>query len=259
MDLDGDGFLDLVTINDGEILNEQSARTGASTCSATTASGRFRDATDALVAAGPEHRRGRQRRGVPRLRLGRRRGLRDRLAQRSRSPADQRRQGTPDASRRMSSTARPRRARSAWRSRDLDGDGRIDVVQAQGEHPTAVAGARLPRHRTHAGHGAAVDHDGEHVFAPRRGRPRHGPRARSRSQESRRRHEWKRVVVEWTSPHGRRPRRRCSGTASTSGARTCLRRSRRRRAIESARPTRPATRCAPVAVWQVIARHSMKD
>ena len=79
MDLDGDGFLDLVTINDGEILNEQSANRREHVFR-NNQRGRYRGRDDALVAAGPEHRRGRQRRGVSRLRLGRRRRLPDRIA-----------------------------------------------------------------------------------------------------------------------------------------------------------------------------------
>ena len=41
MDLDGDGFLDLVTINDGEIVGEQPHSAAASTCSGTTARAGF--------------------------------------------------------------------------------------------------------------------------------------------------------------------------------------------------------------------------
>ena len=89
MDLDGDGFLDLVTINDGEILNEQQRRTAASTCSATTA--RAASATPRRSGGRPTQNIGEDDNmvGVPRLRLRRRRRLRHRVAQRSRSPADQ--------------------------------------------------------------------------------------------------------------------------------------------------------------------------
>ena len=49
---------------------------------------------------------------------------------------------------------------------DLDGDGRMDVVQAQGEHPKADRRARVSRPRRRARHGAAVDHDGWRASTP---------------------------------------------------------------------------------------------
>ncbi len=68
MDLDGDGFLDLVTINDGDILREtvvQPPRTRAPERRQGPVPRRDR----AVVARRPERRRRRQHGGVPRLRL----------------------------------------------------------------------------------------------------------------------------------------------------------------------------------------------
>ena len=137
MDLDGDGFLDLVTINDGEIVGGnrlEPARARVPQRRQGPVSRRDRG----VVAAGAQRRRGRQHGRVPRLRLRRRRRLRHRLAERSRSPVDQRRPRPPDRARWTCSTASDTPGTLGIALADLDGDGRMDVVQGQGEHKTAI-------------------------------------------------------------------------------------------------------------------------
>ena len=98
---------------------------------------------------------------------------------------------------------------------DLDGDGRMDVVQGQGEHKTAVA------ERVHSGRGLPPDTAAPSVTMVRAadapgGRVRHGP-----ASTTARARAWPpNGVASWSS--GPRPaargRRRCAGTASTCGA-----------------------------------------
>ena len=200
MDLDGDGFLDLVTINDGEIVGENSSSRREHVFR-NDGKGRFRDATDAWWP--PAANVGEDDNMVAFLdyRLRRRRRLRRRLAERPRSPADQRRPGPPARSRSMCSTATPTPGTLGLALADLDGDGRMDVVQAQGEHPKADRRARVLGPRPRARHGAAVGDDGRHA---RRLRGRAIVRARVHDRKSPSLPtEWKRVVVEWTGAAGR--------------------------------------------------------
>lgn len=136
MDLDGDGFLDLVTINDGEIVGEIGSSRREHVFR-NDGQGRFRDATDAwwpdaenvgeddnIVAfldydsdgdadfligslSGPDRLMVNDGRGHLRVDTGVFAG-----------------EDTPGT--------------LGMAIGDLDGDGRIDVVQSQGEHPTAI-------------------------------------------------------------------------------------------------------------------------
>jgi hypothetical protein len=84
---------------------------------------------------------------------------------------------------------------------DLDGDGRIDVVQAQGEHPKAID------ERVFSGRGLAPDTaapsvtmvgmtiSGERAVVHARVHDRKSPSLPA---------EWKRIAVEWTTPNGTR-------------------------------------------------------
>ena len=118
--------------------------------------------TDGLVAGRGEHRRRRQHGRLPRLRLRWGRGLRDRLAERTRPAARERRDRAVSASV-LDGLRRERtlRARSGLALGDLDGDGRLDVVQAQGEAPDARF-----RSGSHLGRGLAPRHGGAGGRAP---------------------------------------------------------------------------------------------
>ena len=146
MDLDGDGWLDLVTMNDGEIVGGNSSDRREHVFR-NDGKGRFRDVTEAWWPPAANV------------------GEDDNMV--------------------------------AF----LDGDGRMDVVQAQGEHPKAVD------ERVFLGRGLAPDtaapsvtmvgvkEMGQRTVVGARGPDRKSPSLAT---------EWKRVAVEWTTPAGPR-------------------------------------------------------
>jgi hypothetical protein len=136
MDLDGDGFLDLVTINDGDIVNEAGSSRREHVFR-NDGQGRFRDATNAWWpdAENP----GEDDNVIAYLDFD------------SDGDADFLIGSLSGPDRLMinDGTGRLRVASDVFTGDDtpgtlgmaigdLDGDGRIDVVQSQGEHPTAV-------------------------------------------------------------------------------------------------------------------------
>jgi hypothetical protein len=149
MDLDGDGFLDLVTVNDGEIVAER-ASSRREHVFRNDGEGRFRDATDLWWPDGENI------------------GEDDNVVAFLDADSD------GDADFLIGSLSGPDRLMvndGAGRLSvfvdvfegvetpgtlgmaigDVDGDGRIDVVQSQGEHPTAV------QERIHSGVGLPPD------------------------------------------------------------------------------------------------------
>ena len=197
MDLDGDGFLDLVTINDGEIVGEDCGNRREHVFR-NDGKGRFRDATEAGGRL-REHRRGRQHGRVPRsdsdgdadFVIGSLSGP-DRLLINDG-------QGHLTV-RSMPSTASRHPGTLGIALADLDGDGRIDVVQGQGEHTTATD------ERVFAGTGLARDTAPPVITmvgaAGHEGRP---PLRRARVHDRKSpsfAFEWKRVAVEWTTAAG---------------------------------------------------------
>jgi hypothetical protein len=136
MDLDGDGFLDLVTINDGEIVNEDSSNRREHVLR-NDGKGRFRDATAQWWP--PEANIGEDDNVVAFLDydsdghadfvIGSLSGP-DRLLIND---------GKGHLSLRSNVFDGPETPGTLGLAlADLDGDGRMDAVQAQGEHPTAV-------------------------------------------------------------------------------------------------------------------------
>ena len=136
MDLDGDGFLDLVTINDGEIVGERGSSRREHVFR-NDGEGRFRDATDAWwpdaenvgeddnIVAFLDY----DSDGDADFLIGSLSGA-DRLM------INDGRGGLRVASEVFTGSETPGTLGMALG--DLDGDGRMDVVQSQGEHPTAV-------------------------------------------------------------------------------------------------------------------------
>ena len=201
MDLDGDGWLDLVTMNDGDIAGEdQSSR--REHVFRNDGKGRFRDVTpswwppaanvgedDNVVAfldvdsdgdadfvvgslSGPDRLLVNDGHGHLTVRL--------------------------DA---FGGEATPGTLGMALA--DLDGDHRMDVVQGQGEHPTATA------EKVHLGRGLAPDTAAPSITRVHRMTPA-GRSARVVARVHDRKSpslagEWRRVDVEWTTPSG--PRR----------------------------------------------------
>ncbi|WP_420634342.1 FG-GAP repeat domain-containing protein [Candidatus Palauibacter sp.] len=149
MDLDGDGFLDLVTINDGEIVGERGSSRREHVFR-NDGEGSFRDATDAWWPA-PEN-------------IGEDDNVVAFLDFDSDGDADFLigSLSGPDRLLVNDGTGRLRAALEVFEGEDtpgtlgmaiadLDGDARIDVVMSQGEHPTAV------EERVFLGRGLAPD------------------------------------------------------------------------------------------------------
>ena len=199
MDLDGDGWLDLVTLNDGDIVggNGGSRRDHVFR---NDGKGRFRDVTDTWwpleanvgeddnMAAFLDY----DSDGDADFVVGSLSGP-DRLL-------------INDGTGRLSvaldvfdGAATPGTLGIALA--DLDGDGRMDVVQAQGEHPKAVD------ERIFLGRGLAPDTAPPSVTMVGTkdiaGRPVVHARVHDRKSPSLAT-EWKSVTVEWTTPAGRR-------------------------------------------------------
>jgi hypothetical protein len=200
MDLDGDGFLDLVTINDGEIVGENSSSRREHVFR-NDGKGGFRDATAAWWP--PEDNVGEDDNMVAFLDAD------------SDGDADFIVGSLSGPDRLLLNDGRghlkvvldafggdPTPGTLGLALADLDGDGRMDVVQAQGENPKATD------ERVFAGRGLARDtappsitlvgvSDGS--ASPRVVRARvHDRKSPSLAIE------WKRVVVEWTGPQGAR-------------------------------------------------------
>ena len=199
MDLDGDGFLDLVTMNDGEIVGGISSSRREHVFR-NDGKGRFRDATEAWWPAAANV------------------GEDDNMVAFLDYDSD------GDADFVVGSLSGPDRllvndGQGHFTVRldvfdgedtpgtlgialaDLDGDHRMDVVQAQGEHETAIdervflgrglapdtAAPSITMVGTHEAGGKAVVHARVH--------DRKSPSLPT---------EWRRVVVEWTTPDGMR-------------------------------------------------------
>jgi hypothetical protein len=198
MDLDGDGFLDLVTINDGEIVGENSSSRREHVFR-NDGKGRLRDATDAWWPNA--HNIGEDDNMVAFLDydsdgdadfvIGSLSGP-DRLL-------------INDGRGRLSLMrdvfdGEPTPGTLGIALADLDGDGRMDIVQAQGEHPKATD------ERVFAGRGLARDTAppsitmvGASEASPRTIRARVHDRKSPTLP-----FEWKRVVVQWHTPKGTR-------------------------------------------------------
>jgi len=149
MDLDGDGFLDLVTINDGEIVAERGS-SRREHIFRNDGEGRFRDATDVLWPDSANI--GEDDNIVAFLDFdsdGDADFLIGSLSGPDRLLINDGRGGLSVALDVFEGDDTPGTLGMAIG--DLDGDGRIDVVQAQGEHPTAI------QERIHLGLGLAPD------------------------------------------------------------------------------------------------------
>lgn len=149
MDVDGDGYLDLVTINDGEIVGERGFSRREHVFR-NNGEGRFRDATDVLWPDAEN--------------IGEDDNMVSFLDYDSDGDADFLIASLSGPDRLMvnDGDGRLRVATEVFVGADtpgtlgmaigdLDGDGRIDVVQSQGEHPEAV------QERIHLGRGLAPD------------------------------------------------------------------------------------------------------
>lgn len=194
MDLDGDGFLDLVTINDGEIVGESSSSRREHVFR-NDGEGRYRDATDAWWPDAEN--------------IGEDDNVVAFLDFDSDGDADFIIGSLSGADRLLINDGfgHLRNANDVFVGNetpgtlgmaigDLDGDGRIDVVQAQGEHPTAV------QERIAMGRGLAPDTadpvvtmasavaSGDSMLVRARIHDRKSPTLST---------EWRRVEVEWVS------------------------------------------------------------
>jgi hypothetical protein len=200
MDLDGDGYLDLVTINDGDLSSEdQSSR--REHVFRNDGKGRFRDVTASWWPA--QHNVGEDDNMVAFLDadsdgdadfvIGSLSGP-DRLLVND---------GRGQLTARLdvfSGEATPGTLGLALA--DLDGDSRMDVVQGQGEHKTAVS------ERIHTGRGLSLDTRPPSISLVRTAERAGGGgvvRARVHDRKSPSLStEWRRVAVEWTTPAGPR-------------------------------------------------------
>ncbi|TAK16040.1 MAG: VCBS repeat-containing protein, partial [Acidobacteria bacterium] len=197
MDLDGDGFLDLVTINDGEILKEQSSNRREHVFR-NDGKGRYRDATTLWWP--PEANVGEDDNVVAFLDydsdgdadfiIGSLSGP-DRLLIND---------GKGHLTVALSVFDGPDTPGTLGMAlADLDGDGRMDVVQGQGEHPTAI------QERVSLGKGLAPDTAPPSVTmvgaAAIGGATVVRARVHDRKSPSLST-EWKKVTVEWTDARG---------------------------------------------------------
>ncbi len=199
MDLDGDGFLDLVTVNDGEILEGNSSNRREHVFR-NDGKGRFRDATDqwwpAAANVGEDDNMvaflDYESDGDADFVVGSLSGP-DRLLIND---------GKGHLSVKLDAfDGEPTPGTLGIALADLDGDGRIDVVQAQGEHKTAID------ERVFSGRGLAPDTAAPSVtmVGARETAGRVSVHARVHDRKSPSLStEWSRVIVEWTTPTGRR-------------------------------------------------------
>jgi hypothetical protein len=200
MDLDGDGFLDLVTMNDGEIVGENGSSRREHVFR-NDGKGRFRDAT--AVWWPVEHNIGEDDNMVAFLDVD------------SDADADFVVGSLSGPDRLLINDGKgrlhlatdvfdgaPTPGTLGIALADLDGDGRMDVVQAQGEHPKATD------ERVFAGRGLAPDTAPPSITLVRAADAAVSPRiVRARVHDRKSptlASEWRRVVVEWTTPQGPR-------------------------------------------------------
>jgi hypothetical protein len=200
MDLDGDGFLDLVTINDGEIVGENSSSRREHVFR-NDGKGRFRDATDSWWP--------------PAQNVGEDDNVAAFLDFDSDGDADfvVGSLSGPDrllvndghghlTMRRDVFDGEPTPGTLGLALADLDGDSRMDVVQGQGEHETAID------ERVFSGAGLAPDTappSVTRVGVSDAGGGKAIVRARIHDRKSPSlAFEWRRVVVEWTTAAGKR-------------------------------------------------------
>ncbi|HUR20076.1 MAG TPA: VCBS repeat-containing protein [Vicinamibacterales bacterium] len=199
MDLDGDSFLDIVTINDGEIVKEGGSNRREHVFR-NDGKGRFRDATAQWW--------------LPSENIGEDDNMVAFLDYDSDGDADFVIGSLSGPDRLMINDGKGHLTVAldvfvgpdtpgtlGLALGDLDGDGRMDVVQAQGEHPTAV------QERIHLGTGLKPDTAPPVISsissAPSATAGRTIVRARVHDRKSPTLPtEWKRVVVEWTSGAG---------------------------------------------------------
>jgi hypothetical protein len=214
MDVDGDGIMDLVTINDGTTprFSEHLFRGDGK--------GGFVDCDGRRVADGGQPELRRQHDRLPRLRLGRRRRLPHRVARRPRPPARQRRQGAL----RRGGAGVPRRsdARDARPRRRRLGRRRPPRRRSRaGREPAGDGREGLLRQVDRAGHGGS---DRRRRCARRRPPPRARASTSACASTTARRRSCRTTSAKsssWSSAAARRRASRSSGTARRFGARRC--------------------------------------